>query len=247
MARVKRQEGNTGFADFLRLVEEEAVVLGVEFVRVNEENPNFPGALLVFDSALSPAQKKELCRKVGAGNSHQPSIALLDKESGLPGIESFKNQVAVELDRVKKSRIPCALLLIRFDEGKAGGSLKKATPVIKKEIGPDFLPAHYDKSTAALLLPGLNRTKTLEQAGIIHAACVSEISEKVCIGLTVCVAGDVPPVDGFIDRAAKELGRAKQEGWHVFHSFQEQQDDFCQVTAEERAQLFSFIHGGKKE
>lgn len=247
MARVRRQEGDTGFADFLRLVEEQAAGFAVEFVRLEGENPNIPRALLLLDSSLSAAQKKELCCKAAVGNNQQPSIVLLDKQSGLPGMENFRSHVAVELARVKKSRIPCALLLIRVDETRAGNALQKAAPIIKKEIGRDSLLAHYDKSTVALLLPGLNRKKALDQAGILHSACVAEISRRVCIGLNVCVARDVPPVDGFIDRAAQELVRAKEEGWRVFHSFQEQHDDFCQVTAEERAQLFSFIHGGKKE
>lgn len=243
MAKVSQRTNGNGFADFLRFLEGKAAGFAVEFIRIGSESRYSPQALLLLDPDLDPSSKNELCRKVGSGKRHLPSPALVEKEPILPGMEGFRNRVEDELVRVKKSRIPCALLLIRVAGGNEDGVLGKTATIIRKEAGRDCLLAGYDEKTAALLLPGLNRRKAAEQAGVIHAACTAAISEQTSVGLTVCVARDVPPADAFIARAATELDRAKEEGWQVFHSFQEQQEDLCQVTAEERAQLFSFLHG----
>ncbi|MCJ7604078.1 MAG: hypothetical protein MUO63_21590 [Desulfobulbaceae bacterium] len=251
MVKVKSQQRAKKFSDFLHLIEEETVHFPVELIPLTEEPGSIPQALLVLDSTLSEKRKGELEKAVSAGRppetKREQHIALLDRASALTGAESFKDCVHAELARVKKSRLPCFLLLIRIDGIEDRSFLKKAAATLKREIECDHHLAHLDHATLALLLSGLNRNRALRQAGAIHQSLSADTAGRVTIGLAICMARAVPSAEEFMEMALNELQKAEYEAGDIFYSFHNQDDDSCQVTAEERAQLFSFLNKGKKE
>jgi GGDEF domain-containing protein len=251
VVKVKSQQRAKKFSDFLHLIGEEAVRFPVKLIPVVEENSSAPQAVLVLDSTLAEKRKGELEKAVSADRppetKREQHIALLDKASALTGAESFKDCIHAELARVKKSRLPCSLLLIRIDGIENRSFIQKAAATLKKEILVDHHLVHFDHATLALLLPGLNRNRALRQAGAIHQSLSADTAGRVTIGLAVCMAMAVPAAEEFMAMALNELQKAEYEAGDIFYSFHNQDDDSCQVTAEERTQLFSFLNKGKKE
>lgn len=251
MLKANNQQRAKKFSDFLHLIEEEAVHFPVELMPVAEETSSVPQAVLVLDSTLSAKRKGDLEKAIGAGRppetKREQHIALLNRAGALSGAENFKDCVHAELARVKKSRLPCSLLLIRIDGAGDKIFLQKAAATLQKEIEGGHHLVHFDHATLALLLPGLNRNRALRQAGAIHQSLSADTAGRVTIGLAVCMARAVPAAEEFMAMALNELQKAEYETGDIFYSFHNQDDDSCQVTAEERAQLFSFLTRGKKE
>lgn len=240
MAHGKQQQHGNSFADFFRLITGQAADFAVEWVRIAGEDHHCPPALLLLDPALPPAAKRELRRRVGAGGELAPIVPLLEKQSGPAEMDSLRCRVGRELDRVKKSRIPCGLLLIRFN----GTTIERALPIIEETIGPDCRPALYDELTLAVLQTGMNRRSLMAMAERLYQRCAARLTRNVRIACTLGTARDPAGADEFIARTARELTRTDDKQWRVFPAFaEEDQDHSCQVTAEERAQLFSFRAG----
>lgn len=247
MVKVSKQPGAKDFRAFLQLIEQEALRFPVELLPVAGETGLAPQALLILDCTLSAKRKGELAKALCAGTSPQHS-ALPDRTAALPGAEFFKDWVQAELARVKKSRLPCSLLLIRIDgNGEDRGFFNKAAAALEMAMEGEHHLAHFDHTTLALLLPGQNRNRALRQAGAIQQLLAAEITARVKIGLAVCLARAVPAAEEFMEMAFTELQKAEHEAGDIFYSFPSQDEDSCQVTAEERAQLFSFLNRGNKE
>jgi hypothetical protein len=242
VAKVTNRQGAEAFADFLRLIEHEAGRFAVELVPVAGENGGAPQGLLIVDQALAETRKRELARSVTGRAKTAPPLTLVDRAGGL---ENFHGVVQSELSRVKQSRLPCALLLIRFTGSSDGSLLKTAAAALKNEVRDGMHLAHYDLATFALLLPGLNRNRALHKARAIHHCLCAAAACQVKIGLAVCLARAVPGADEFMAMATRELHKSGHDTGGIFYSFQEETDDSCQVTAEERAQLFRFAGKGK--
>jgi len=251
VVKVKNQQRAKNFSDFLQLIEDEAARFPVELMPVADETSGVPQAVLILDSTLSAKRKRELSTAVTADRppetKREQHFALLDRAGALSGGGNFADCVHAELARVKKSRLPCSLLLIRIDGTGGRSFLQKAAATLQKEIEGDHHLAHFDHATLALLLPGLNRNRALRQAGAIHQSLSAETTFRVTIGLAVCMARAVPAAEEFMEMARNELHKAEFEAGDIFYSFHNQDDDACQVTAEERAQLFSFLNRGEKE
>lgn len=251
MVKVNKLSAAKNFCDFLHLIEEKAARFPVELIPLAEETGGGPQALLVLDSTLSAKRKgelaKALCTEASPAAEGERHLALPARTGALTGAEFFKDWVRVELARVKKSRLPCSLLLIRIDDNNEDrGLLTQAAATLEMAIECNHHLAHLDHATLALLLPGLNRNRALRQAGAIHQSLSAEIRAGVKIGLAVCMARTVPAAEEFMEMAFNELQKAEHEAGDIFCSSPNQDDDSCQVTAEERAQLFRFLNKGKK-
>lgn len=245
MAKVKSRQGTDAFADFLRLIEHEAGRFPVDLVPLAGENGGAPQGLLVLDRTLAETRKRELAGSVTGGIGRTKSAPPLTLVNRPGGAEGFHGIVQTELGRVKQSRLPCALLLVRFAGSSDGSLLKTAAAALKNEVQDSIHLAHYDQTTLALLLPGVNRTRALLKARAIHHCLCAVAACQVKIGLAVCLARAVPGVDEFMAMAMGELHKSGHDTGGIFHSFREETDDSCQVTAEERAQLFRFAGKGK--
>jgi len=250
VVKAKSQQGADSFSDFLQLIEQAAAGFPVELLPLSEENGCAPRAALLLDRTLAPTRKEALARALGSGRPEtreKQRAALPDQLSPLPAIEHFIGCLQAELNRVKQTRLPCSLLLIRVAAPDVSFP-RQAAVNLTKEIAGEHHLAPLDHATLALLLPGLNRDRALRQAGAIQQVLAAETEVRVKIGLAVCLARAVPAAREFMDMALAELQKAEQRTGDIFYSFQQQEeDDACQVTPEERAQLFSLLHKGKKE
>ncbi|MCK9293845.1 MAG: hypothetical protein M0P70_02075 [Desulfobulbaceae bacterium] len=252
MVKVNQQPGAEDFRAFLQLIEQEALRFSAELLPVAGETGLAPQALLVLDPTLSATRKGELAKALWAASlpatAQKQHLALPDRIAALSGAERFTECVHAELARVKKSRLPCSLLLVRIDgNGVDRAFLNKAAAALEMAMEGEHHLAHFGHATLALLLPGQNRNRALRQAGAIQQLLAAEITARVKIGLAVCLARAVPAAEEFMEMAFTELQKAEHEAGDIFYSFPSQDDDSCQVTAEERAQLFSFLNRGHKE
>lgn len=244
MAKAQKQSDKK-LADFFHMIAAEADHFPVEVIEIIGKK-GIQGVVAI-DTSLSAAGRMELGQLVSSlsSRSNSPAIALLDKQTGLPGKAGFISQVDAEIAHVRKSRLPCSLLLIQLPGKKGNNVLKKASSLIKKETG--YYLARFDHNTLALLLPGDNKNRAVRKAHTIHKALTTtSLSAPVSIGLAICLARNIITTDDFIHMASEQLQRAKKEGAGVFHASGELKEDSCQVTAEERAHLFSFLGKGKK-
>lgn len=236
------KEPNKKLADFFRLIAAEADHFPVELIELTGKKG--VQGVMAFDSGLSAARKRQLHQLVSSlsSRSQTPAITLLDKETGLPGKAGFLSQADAEIHRVRKSRLPCSLLLIQLSGKKGNNGLKKLSSTIKKE-SQHYL-ARFDHNTLALLLPGASKSRAVKKAHVIHKALITDFgAPAVSIGHAICLARNVITTADFIERAAEQLQRAKDEGPGVFYASQELKEDSCQVTAEERTHLFKFLRG----
>ncbi len=239
MAKADKQSDKK-LADFFRMVEAEAPHFPVEVIEITGKKG--VQGVVAIDTGLSTARKMEICQLVDSLSlrTNSPAISLLDKQTGLPGKTGFISQADAEIDRVRKSRLPCSLLLIQLSGKKGNSDLKKASTVVKKET--QHYLARFDQNTLALLLPGASKNRAVKKAHAIHQALsTNSLSAPVSIGLAICLARNIITTDDFLHMASEQLLRAKQEGAGVFHASRELAEDSCQVTAEERAHLFSFL------
>jgi hypothetical protein len=246
VAEIRSRRQTAAFADFLRLIAAEAGRFAAELIPVAGENGGGPQGMLVLDSALAEKRKRELADSVAGGNGRPaktPPLALLEKAGGQEG---WRAMVQTELGRVKTSRLPCALLLIRLAGGQDGSLLKKAAALLETAVPEGLHLGPFDHATLALLLPGASRKKALLQARAIHHCLCAAATRQVKIGLAVCLAHAVPGADEFMAMASRQLHQSGPDGGGIFYCFQEETADSCQVTAEERAQLFRFAGEGKK-
>lgn len=225
------------------MVEKEAGRFPVEIIKVAGNGG--VEAVLSIDSSIAEAKKNKL--RLGLSDHEtpfgKPAPARLTTSTGLADREDLKASLNSELGRVKTSRLPCSLLLVKVDGMEEP---PKAISAIKKEVPRNGLLAHYDHTVLSILLPGVNKKRALRRARAIQDALNSTMPHRVSIGLTVCTAREIPQTDVFIKMTAEELHKSEKAGGKICHRAEEAEDDVCQVTAEERAQLFSFLTGGKK-
>lgn len=233
------------FSAFLRALDTEAGRYGVEKFPLGGATPY---AVLLYDPELTDREKEELRRTIERTAARRPPHGKQGEAGSSPHpAEGFRERLARELEKVRKSRIPCALMMVRLGEA-VNGFLQQTADLLQQESGVrDPFVSLIDRRTLALLLPGLNRATAIERAGHLHRACSGTIADKVCVGLNVCGARQLTSVEEFISTASRQLDRAESEGWGVFHAFEECLEESCQVTVEERTQLFSFLRASQEQ
>lgn len=225
---------------FFHMLEKEAGHYPVDLFKIGE-NGSLQG-VLALDSSLPPKKKKELFQAVGSVSVHQTADHTQTDRTGLPGRDSLQRHAALELDRVKKCRLPCSMLLIKIKGDKQAQPLSSTAVLLENQIPGNAYLAQHDDSTLSLLLPGYNLKKSLRQAAAIQK---SLSPQQTTIGLAVCMFRNIPGAETFINMAEEELRRAETDKKDICHSESNTEDNSCQVTAEERSQLFSFLNSAK--
>lgn len=179
---------------------------------------------------------------------------LCDDATGLPGPDRFKALLAAELDRVERTRLPCSLLLVAVDglapARDADEHIIGAIPLVAQHLHRVDVFARFDRTIFSIALPGTNLGKALQRAATIRNSLTAEPdlpggrkqNAWASIGIAVCHATDQMQIDTFLGAASRQLDRArKKAGGDICHAAQLRTDDACQVTVEERAQLFSLL------
>lgn len=250
MARDKTPQNPAPFSDFLHLVKKEAVHFCVELIPVIEKNGVSQQAQLILNGNLPENRKNEIKRifsvvnRTATGEAspecHSLSAITPDEEQNLIG------WVSSELDRMKKSRLPCSLLLIRHLGLENNYTNKKASAILKQEFESSHYVICMDDRTLALLLPGLTRTRALRKARAIHQSLSAYFAGRIVIGLSICMAGKEVKPEEFINQAYTEIQKGELETGDIFCTFKDSDTCSCQVTAEERSQLLSFANRESK-
>lgn len=235
-------------ARFLHETEQQAQRHQLEAVRLQNGGDTLLGLAL-----LVPNLPRETAREMLA----QASCLLTspsETQSAACGLAHTDDATSVlallrgEIDRHQESRLPCSLLLLSLASAKPGAKAKagartrcQAITAIAALLDHQDTVASCDEQTIAVLLPATSLGKARRRAAAIQAALASG-PHLSCCGLSVCHAHEPLNAEEFLQRARQELERALALGnGALCHAALATVDDSCQVTVEERAQLFSFL------
>ncbi|MGV1100403.1 diguanylate cyclase domain-containing protein [Thiovibrio sp. JS02] len=247
----KRPLPNTAFYPEL---EEQARRYPLHSVRLGGSGPSPIGLLFVADG--TPGRELEAALSaLNLGNRHfssQPASARSEGEGALPDAAWLRKQLRVELDRVTRTRLPCALLLMRLTgKGRAKELVARATLALEPCLHQVDLLASWQDNGLALILPGTNVGKARKRAEEIRDRLRSfsanparqDPAPGLALGIAVCHAYDTISAEELLNLAEDALRRAANGNTPaICHAAAAgRPEDSCQVTVEERAQLFSFL------
>jgi len=227
-----------------RSLEEQASLHPVRAIRLTGKKHGPFGLLLVDDTIPGPEVASALAGLRLADQSPTPPCGRTDEE--LPDKAWLRQQLTVELGRVQQTRLPSALLLITF----SGHNTESGSSTLTKQAATTLTPclhqgdvfSGFQKNGLALIMPGATVGKARKRAEEIrsilrHAAFSKNV--KLAMGIAVCHAYETIAPDQLLALAEAELSRAAETGSDaICQSAAARSEDSCQVTVEERAQLW---------
>ncbi len=225
-------------AQLYRSLEEQASRHPVRIIRLTGKG-DAPLGLLFIDNGIPEAEAASLL--AGLRFPAQPRAASPGQPEGkLPDLAWLRRQLAMELAQVQQTRLPCALILITLSGGNtlAGQAAAALAPCLH----PGDLLSGMQKNTLALIMPGASVGKARKRAEeirtLLHAGASGK-GTRLALGIAVCHAYKTIPPDQFLALAEAELARAAAMGNDaICQSSAARAEDSCQVTVEERAQLW---------
>jgi GGDEF domain-containing protein len=225
-------------AQLYRSLEEQARLHPVRAIRLTGKGSEPLGLLFVGNDSSGPEVASALA---GLRFLDQPRTASTGNPEGkLPDLAWLREQLAMELAQVQQTRLPCALLLITLSGGNTLAG--QAAAALAPSLHPGDLLAGFHKNTLALIMPGASVGKARKRAEEIRTALRNEAFSKgtsLALGIAVCHAYETIPADQFLALAQTELARAAKMGSDaICQSSAVRAEDSCQVTVEERAQLW---------
>lgn len=251
--------------DFFRELENKARQLALRTIRLTGLPDRLLG-LCLLDGRVKEGELAALLPKWAApAGSHGrlPEVGPLSALTGLPGRTMLLGQLTSELALVERSRLPCGLLLLAIDplssidaaHGRENGNQLIAQVVqrVTSLLHPHETIAHHgpgedgEGRNLAILLPGASLRKASQRAEKIRQA-IKETPAYVAgtsyqltlsIGVGSCQADEPLTAEGFLAAVQRQLQRAGIKGDRVAQLAPARLENPCQVTVEERAQLFS--------
>lgn len=204
-------------------------------------------------------------RRKSSSESPDRKIALLPKRKGTKAADPDKNHLYQDLQeslvaiahQASLTRIPFAVLLLQPDDlSLTAGDINSIAEEIRKNLNYDEIFCQYNdygrqrargkEIRFGVILPfsGLSKArKRAEEIREIALACKTRVEEKqsLSIGLGVSYVGDQLSVQDFLLLVEKSLREAAATGNCVRWQKGNRAENSCQVTAEERSQLFGFF------
>ena len=237
-------------APYLEL-EEQARRYPLHSLHLQGGSDHSPLGLLLVADGTSGRELEQALAALDLGSRHfgrhQPGSDPAREESeALPDAAWLQRQLHVELDRVTRTRLPCALLLLTpaGASRRSERSLALAALALAPCLHQVDLLARWRKDLLALVLPGTNLGKARKRAAEIRAHLrPSATRPGPAVGIAVCHAYESIAPGQLLALAEEALGRAGKDGAEaICHAAPPARpEDSCQVTVEERAQLFSFL------
>ena len=171
----------------------------------------------------------------------QPRTSSVDRTEGnLPDLAWLRQQLAMELAQVQQTRLPCALVLITIP-GTSTLVIHAAT-ALASCLHPGELLSGFKKNSLALIMPGTTVGKARKRAEELRSILRSTTATKsasLALGIAVCHAYETIAAEQLLALAEAELVRAVKMGNDsISQSAAARSEDSCQVTVEERAQLW---------
>jgi len=228
-----------------RSLEEQACQHPVRAIRLTTGKGAEPLGLLLINNTVSEAEAASALAGVRLTDQPRPA-ALSPAEEQLPDQAWLRRQLAVEMDRVQQSKLPCALLLITL-AGASTPLAEQAAAVLTPCLHPGDLLAGFQKNGLALIMPGAAVGKARRRAEEMRAALrnaafrkgAAGVAPNLALGIAVCHAYEAMPADRLLALAEAELARAAKLGNDaICQRAAAHAEDSCQVTVEERAQLW---------
>ena len=225
-------------AQLYRSLEEQASLHPVRAIRLTGKGPE-PLGLLLIDAGVSASELTPIL--AGLRFTDQARTATVGQTEGkLPDLAWLRQQLAMELTQVQQSKLPCALLLITLSGASGLGG--QAAAALAPCLHPVDLLSGYHKNGLALIMPGAAVGKARKRAEEMRTTLRSAPFAKgvsLALGIAVCHAYETIPPDQLLALAEAELTRAAKMGNDaICQSAAVRSEDSCQVTVEERAQLW---------
>ncbi len=226
-----------------RSLEEQARQHPVRAIRLTGKGPEPLGLLLIDDTIPASEMASVLA---GLRFTDQPRTASVEKnDEKLPDQAWLRQQLAVEMDRVRQTRLPCALLLITLSG--ASPLAEQGARALAPCLHPGDLLSGFQKDGLALIMPGTTVGKARKRAEEMRATLrntafakgTGAVTPSLSLGIAVCHAYDTMAAEQLLALAEAELTRAATMGHDtICQNAAVRSEDSCQVTVEERAQLW---------
>jgi len=218
-----------------RSLEEQARQHPVRAIRLIGKGPE-PLGLLLIDDTIPSSEMASVLAKLRF--TDQPRTTSLGQEK-LPDQAWLRQQLAVEMDRVRQTRLPCALVLITLSKASVPTDQAAA---LAPCLHPGDLLSGFHRNGLAVIMPGTTVGKARKRAEEMRATLRSAPfakSASLALGIAVCHAYETMAAEQLLTLAEAELTRAAKMGTDaICQSAAVRSEDSCQVTVEERAQLW---------
>lgn len=254
----------TSLSEFFRELEKRARQLALRTIRLTTLPDRLLG-LCLLDGRVEEGELAALLPKwsaPAAQSGYATEADPLHALTGLPGRGMLLSQLSSELALVERSRLPCGLLLLAIDplatidaaHGQENGDqlIAQVTQRVMTFLQPHETITHHGeggegRGGLAILLPGASLRKASQRAEKIRQAIketpayVAGISYQLTlsIGVGSCQADEALTAEGFLGAVQRQLQRAGIKGDRVAQLAPTRLENPCQVTVEERTQLFS--------
>lgn len=231
-------------ARLYRSLEEQASRHPVRAIRLIGKRVEPLGLLLINDTIPEPEVASVLAGLRFTGQSRTASVG--QEDGKLPDLAWLRQQLAMELAQVQQTRLPCALVLIAL-AGSSSALAGQAAAALAPCLHPGDLLSGFKKNTLALIMPGATVGKARKRAEEIRATLrngaftkdAPAVTQSLALGIAVCHAYETMAADQLLGLAEAELARAAKMGNDaICQSTAVHSEDSCQVTVEERAQLW---------
>lgn len=226
-----------------RSLEDQASHHPVRAIRLTGKRAEPLGLLLIGNDIPEAEVASALA---GLRFTDQPRTASVGQVAGkLPDLAWLRQQLTMELAQVQQTRLPCALVLITLSG--AGALAGQAAAALAPCLHPGDLLSGFQKNGLALIMPGAAVGKARKRAEEIRATLrntaftkgTTDVRPSLALGIAVCHAYETVPADLLLTLAEAELARAAKMGSDaICQSAAAHAEDSCQVTVEERAQLW---------
>lgn len=244
---------------FFMDLESRAQTQPVQALRLNGKANRISG-LLIFENGMTGPEVDQAIAKLKLSSKSSAGSAVSDAPDPAAqphDADDIQHLLSVELDRVQRSRLPCTLLLLSITiPGKNAAKeesalMRQAVAALSPALHQIDILAPLPENRFALILPGTNLGKGLKRAEEIRTGLqtanfhngTKPLRPALAAGVAVCHAYDRLTAAELLNLAKEELLRAENEGNDtICHATASRLEDSCQVTVEERAQLFSFLH-----
>lgn len=161
----------------------------------------------------------------------------------LPDLAWLRRQLGMELTRTRQARLPCALILFTLSGHGADDLTGKTVAELVSCLPAGELLSGFKKNSMALIMPGAAVGKARKRAAEIRTTLrktsLNDAALNLSMGIAVCHAYECMTADQLLALAETELDRAAGMGNDaICQSEASRSEDSCQVTVEERAQLW---------
>jgi len=200
---------------------------------------------------------REQCRKL-------EELSFVDALTDLYNFRYLQRALEVEMERTRRTKLPTGLIMIDLDHFKNVNTLYGhecgntvlawVGKIIKDSVRVIDVPCRYGGEEFALILPGASLRESkiiaqrLRETLRSNPVILKDVSLTITASLGVAVFSysDKSSVGEFLDKVDRLLYDAKESGRDCICS-----EDYCpmvmpdEVTAEEKAELFSSIEEGE--